>query len=54
MRALCAALLLLPAPAFAADCTLATAIYRRQGVRLRDPLQRRGPRISALSETNTF
>jgi hypothetical protein len=53
MRALFAAILLVPAPVFAADCTLATALYadRASGYEIR--FEPRG-QDSALSETNNF
>ena len=53
MRALCAALLLVPAPAFAADCTLATAIFADKASGYEIRFQPRGP-DSALSETNNL
>ena len=53
VRALLAALMLVPAPAMAADCTLATAIYRddSSGYEIRfEPRREDRP----LSQTNSF
>lgn len=52
-RALAAALLLLPSPTFAADCTLATAIYRDESSDYEIRFAPR-PEDHGLTETNNF